>query len=288
MLLGGVSAAVLAACSSSGDSAPVTNFGGSPDVAARLGVRFPDGFRAPSVAVVGSGAQRFPFVVIAEDGFPMTTSAPESIDIELMRDGSTLETFTVPRRGAGQFTPYYPLVFTPEEVGSYVARTDFSDLDVEFRVEERATVPLLQIGDKLPAFETPTFANSAGVDPVCTRTEPCPFHEISLAEAVSNGRPTVLLIATPEFCQTDVCGPSVEFLIEAGARRDDLNVIHAEVFADPRNNTGGQIPELAPLLTELELAFEPSLFVADATGTIVDARHFAIDRQEFEEAFAAV
>ncbi len=280
---GGVALATLTACGSSSDSS--TDAGALQP--SRLGVRFPDGFRAPTVAVAGAGPQRFPFVVIADDGFPMITSAPDSIDIELEFEGEALTTETVAVRGVGQFTPYYPLVFTPPAPGRYLAKTDFSDLDIEFIVEERANVGLFQVGDELPPFDTPTFDDARGVDPVCTRAEPCPFHELTLTEALANGKPTALLISTPEFCQTDVCGPSVEFLIEAAEGRNDLNVVHAEVFADPRNPEPVPFPALAPLLEAWAFEFEPALFVTDALGTIVATRHFAIDRDEFDEAINA-
>lgn len=272
-LLGSAAAAALAACGSSGPS---------PD---RLAIRFPDGFRAPSVAVTGHGPQRFPFVIVADDGLPMAVNNPESIDIDVVFEGETLETVTVPASGVGQFIPYYALTFTPPAAGSYLARTEFSEFDVEFAVVERSDTPLWQVGETLPGFDTPTFDDIRGVNPICTRPqEACPFHEITLNEALSNGRPTALLISTPAFCQTDVCGPSLEDLIVATTGRDDINIIHQEVYADfGRDTDTGILPELAPLLMEWDLAFEPSLFVMDANATIVAARHFAFDLAETEE-----
>lgn len=274
-LLGSAALATLSAC---GSSAPE---GLEPS---RLGMRFPDGFQAPSVAVANNGPQRFPFVIIADDGLPMITNSPDSIVIEVLRNGSIVTTETIGARGVGQFTPYYPLEFTPTEVGSYIARTGFSDLDLEFLVVDRADTPLFQVGETLPPFDTPTFDDSRGVEPVCTRTEPCPFHEITLSEALANGKPTALMISTPAFCQSDVCGPSLEFLIEAVSDRSDINVIHAEVWRSYVTDTGnGEFPTVAPLPEAWQLDFEPSLFVTDASGTIVGARHFAFDRDETNE-----
>jgi hypothetical protein len=279
-LASGLTTAFVVACGSSESSSGI-----SPD---RLGVRFPDGVQARSVAVAGGSPQRFPFVVIANDGFPMTAvNAPEAIEVELRFEDETLDTLSIARRGSGQVIPFYPLVFTPEVPGRYFVKASFSDVNVEFEVLDRADVSLVQVGEQLPGFDTPTFDNERGVTPVCTRAEPCPFHEITLAEAVSNGAPTALLISTPEFCQTDVCGPSLEHLIEATATRPDINVVHAEVFADPRN-PAGQFPELSPIIKAWELEFEPSLFVADADGTIVQALHFAFDRDETIEAVGLI
>lgn len=215
----------------------------------------------------------------------MTTGAPGSIDIEVLRNGETLMTQNVGVRGVGSFTPFYPLEFEPPEAGSYIARTEFSDLDFEFLVVERGDSAVFQVGEPLPPFDTPTFDDGRGVNPVCTRPgEPCPFHELTLTEALSNGRPTALMIATPEFCQTDVCGPSVEFLIEHGAGRDDINIIHQEVFANFQVETdAGDFPALAPLLEAWEVNFEPSMFVADADGIIQGGKHFTFDSDEVAE-----
>lgn len=251
---------------------------------AGLGRRFPDGFQQASVAVANSGPQRFPFVVIADDGLPMISNSPASIDIEILRNDEIVEAQTIAARGIGQFTPYYPLEFTPTETGSYVARTDFGEFDVEFLVVDRADTPLFQVGETLPPFDTPTIDDPRGVDPICTRPEQCTFHSITLTEALANDKPTALLISTPGFCQTDVCGPSLEFLIDAVGGRDDLNVIHAEVWRSYQDDIdAGDFPRVAPLPEAWQLEFEPSLFVADASGTIVGARHFAFDRDETAE-----
>ena len=265
--------------------------GGSAATPQRLGVRFPDGFRAPSVAVVGHGPQRFPFVLVAEDGLPMIADVPATISVDIIYQDETIETQEIAVRGEGAFTPFYPLVFTPPAVGSYLARTSFSDIDVEFAVVERDDTTLFQPGETLPSFDTPTNADPAGVNPVCTRSpEPCGFHEVTLTEALSNGKPTALLIATPAFCQTDVCASNVEWLIELGAQRDDINVIHAEVYEDFNRdvNENGGLPTRAPMLLEWDFAFEPSFFVMDAAGTIVDGIHFAFDRGEMQEVLAKI
>ncbi len=279
-VVGSAAFGLLAACGSNGPD---------PTKPLRLGARFADGFRAPSTAVVGT-EQRFPFVVVAEDGLPMITGAPESIDIVVRKGGEDMFTQTVPVRGAGSFTPYYPLEFVPETTGSYVAHTDFADIDFEFLVIDRADTTVFQVGEQLPAFDTPTFDDPHGVSEICTRTETCPFHELTLTEALDNDKPTVVMIATPAFCQTDVCGPSLEFLIDAAAERDDLNVIHVEVYKDFATdvNESNGIPEVSPLLAEWAFDFEPSMFVTDADGTIVRALHFAFDRDEVADAVALV
>ena len=220
----------------------------------------------------------------------MVDDVPATIVIEVLHGGETLTTETVAVRGAGQFTPFYPLTFTPPEAGSYIARVDFSEVDVEFAVVERAETTLFQTGETIAPFDTPTVDDAHGVATVCTRSpEPCPFHDVTLAEAVSNEKPTALLIATPSHCQTDVCASNVEWLIELTEGRTDINIIHAEVYEDFEGDIAdGGLPTRAPLLVEWDFAFEPSLFVLDAKGTIVDAKHFAFDRDEMSEMLGAI
>ena len=44
----------------------------------------------------------------------------------------------------------------------------------------------------------------------------------------------MVLLATPAYCQTSACGPILDLLIEEAGGRDDLIVIHAEVYKNPK------------------------------------------------------
>ena len=149
-------------------------------------------------------------------------------------------------------------------------------------------VAIPQVGDPLPAVATPTTADPLGVDPLCTRAVPCPFHDLDLATVVGNGRPTVLLVATPGFCQTDICGPVVDLMIDAGETRDDLDLIHCEVYVDPSEFASGGFPDLVPAVEALALPFEPSLFVPDAAGIIVARLDTTFDRRELTDVLSLV
>ena len=76
-----------------------------------------------------------------------------------------------------------------------------------------------------------------GVNPICTRSEgTCPFHAQSLDTLVGNGKPTIVLLATPALCQSATCGPVLDILMaEVAPVASKLNVVHVEVFTD---NTG--------------------------------------------------
>ena len=98
----------------------------------------------------------------------------------------------------------------------------------------------------------------------------------------------MLLIATPGYCQTDICGPVVDLLIDAAGDRDDLNVIHAEVYVDPTDFETGGFPDLTDVVNATSLPFEPVLFVADAANTIVARLDTTFDRTELAEALSRI
>jgi hypothetical protein len=247
---------------------------------------FPDGFRAPSVMTAGV-RQRVPFVV-RDDLDVLRDGAPESIDISVTLDGEVVSEGPVVARREGIITPYYALEFTPPRVGTYVASTEGA-APVEFLVVEASEVGIVQLGDPMRPVETPTVEDALGVDPVCTRAVPCPFHEVSLADALESGLPTVLLVATPGFCQTDICGPVVDLLIDEVEDRDDLAVVHAEVYVDPvADFASGEFPATTPVVETYSLPYEPQLVVADAAGTIVARLDTIWDRSELRDAMAAV
>ena len=297
-LLGGA-AATLAACSSGTSttqprdlSAPVTLPPDGPPFPVNqtsLGARFPDGIRAPTAFVEGVEA-RLPFVALDAEQLPLTADAPSSLDVVVQRNGVVVHEQTVPAEAQGEFTPYFPVVFTPEVAGQYVVVSDYGEVESWFGVVERDQVSVPQIGDALPPFATPTFDNPEGVELLCTRQpDPCPFHEAQLDLALGEGRPVAFLIATPLFCQTDVCGPSVDYLVELAPQFPDITFLHSEVWAEDINSgEPGALPPLAPVVQEYMMPWEPALFVADGTGTIVAALHFAMSKDEVAAALAKV
>lgn len=143
-------------------------------------------------------------------------------------------------------------------------------------------------GDPMPAVATPTFAEPEGVDRLCTRPEPCPFHDQSFDQLMSNGRPSALLVATPAFCSTAYCGPVVETMIEAAALVDGVDVVHAEVYANPDEvdgNFADPAIRLAPAVVAAGLTFEPALFLVSSDGVLVDRIDNVFD---VDEAVAAL
>ncbi len=296
-LLGGLATGsfVLAACGgddgaddTSADGVVTRPEGVDATTLAFLVATFPDGFRQAPTLVAGP-EQRIAFVV-ADQIDNMRESAPATIDLRVTRDEAVILETTIEQHVDGIITPYYPAAITFDTIGTYRAELpEFPEVaPVDFVVVEPSEVAIPQAGDSLPAVPTPTDRDALGVDPICTRAIACPFHEHDLAEVVGNGRPTILLVATPGFCQTDICGPVVDLLIDEASERNDLDVIHLEVYVDPSEFASGGFPDLVPAVATLALPFEPALFVADADGTIAARLDTTFDRRELRAALALV
>ncbi len=126
---------------------------------------------------------------------------------------------------------------------------------------ETSKVP--QTGQPFPVVSTPTVEEPGELAKLCTRDPACSMHDVSFKAASEEARPVVLVIATPEFCQTAVCGPVVDVAEDMKADFPDVQWIHAEVFTDAGNT-------VAPIVTELQLPSEPWTFLVGSDGVLVD------------------
>jgi len=144
---------------------------------------------------------------------------------------------------------------------------------------KKATAPIMIVdaragvgpGQPLPPVRTPSPGDNAGLDPACTRSPACPWHDVSLDQALTQGRPLAVLVATPAFCQTTVCGPVLDVLLRAQPDvGDKVGFVHLEVYAS--RPTGPEITKtpLAPAVKAFGLTSEPVLFLVGADGVVRD------------------
>lgn len=135
---------------------------------------------------------------------------------------------------------------------------------VSFADPSSAGIP--RVGEPFPAATTPTFDDPMALAELCTREPPCPMHERSVDEVLADGRPLVLTVATPQYCQTAICGPVVDVILSVRDElgRDDVDFVHVEVYSDAGNTP-------LPFVTEtLQLPSEPWTFFVAADGTLAD------------------
>jgi hypothetical protein len=231
---------------------------------------------------------RLPYTLVDAEGVPFAAiDGPVTFTITF--DGEQVgDPVEVAPRSDGVPRPYLPLYTTFPRPGLYdiTAEHDGTELSSQVQVHLAADVGQPLVGTVLPPASTPTLGQGFDVDPICTRSPECPFHQVDLTTVLGTGRPVVVLLATPAYCQTTACGPILDLLIEEAASRPELVVIHSEVYKNPKDVADLAQAALAPLPAAYDMLWEPSLFVTDSTNTIVARGDIVVDRGEMAEMLA--
>ena len=144
--------------------------------------------------------------------------------------------------------------------------------------------PIPVVGERAPAISTPTEADAGGdIASIDTRLPPSSMHGADFADVIGE-KPVVLLFATPQLCQSRVCGPVVDIAeqVKAEIDGDEVEFIHMEVFEDNRIDRG-----VRPQMRAFRLRSEPWLFTFDRGGRVAARIEGAFSERELEEAVAA-
>lgn len=179
--------------------------------------------------------------------------------------------------------------FTTEAPGSPKVTLTFS-----FDVKEHTEV--VSPGDAAPSVKTPTLADVGGdLANVSSDSKPVKrFYETSEADALAAKKPFVLIFATPKFCQSATCGPTLDKLKPIAAAHPELTFINVEPyqlqFADgslqPVLTDGALTPVEAT--TAFKLSTEPYVFVVGADGKVSSSFELVFSPDEIEAAIKAV
>lgn len=150
--------------------------------------------------------------------------------------------------------------------GDYWARLSYKGQTADAPLQgiaDPATTQVLIAGKAMVTTSTPTFDNHRGVEPICTRSPTCPWHDVSLDAALAEHRPIALLFATPKLCQTATCGPVLDQLLRLKTIFEGkIRFLHSEIYTD------GTAKTTAPAVNAFRLTSEPVLFLAGPDGTI--------------------
>jgi len=146
----------------------------------------------------------------------------------------------------------------------------------------------LALGEAAPRSEQPISVDGTGLEALDTSVAPNPAqHNMTLATAVTSGKPTVVAFATPAFCQSQICGPIKEIFDDLNTAYDgQANFVHIEPYDVTRIREGtcdSLEMCLVPTLQEWRLANEPWVFIVGADGNIA-ARFDGIASYEEMEA----
>lgn len=162
-------------------------------------------------------------------------------------------------------------------------------------VREQSSTPA--IGAPAPASDTPTATDAAGIAAISTDRSPDPaFYRTSVKDAVAAGRPFVLVFATPLYCSSRTCGPTLETVKAAVAPYGSaIEVIHVEPYRlrvtdgvpEPEFGADGR-PQVVPAATEWGIPIEPYIFVVGADGKVATKLEGAIGADELRQAIDEV
>jgi hypothetical protein len=89
------------------------------------------------------------------------------------------------------------------------------------------------------------------------------LHQVRIADAITQGRPQVIVFATPKFCTRRICGPVVDVvrtLLPAYGER--VVFTHQEIWQDAAAQA------FFPTVAEWGLQTEPWIFVVDGQGIV--------------------
>jgi hypothetical protein len=187
---------------------------------------------------------------------------------------------------AGQWTAD----FTTAASGAPAQTTTFS-----FPVRDK--VEVVSPGDPAPSVKTPTLADVGGdVAKISTDAKPVKrFYETSEADALAARKPFVLIFATPKFCKSTVCGPTLDKLKPVAAAHPEMTFINVEPYQ--LQLTDGQLQPVLDAQNNLvpaeatdafKLSSEPYVFVVGADGKVSSSFELVFSPDEIEAAIKAV
>jgi hypothetical protein len=166
---------------------------------------------------------------------------------------------------------------------------------LQFQVYPEPAV--IAVGDQAPASDTPTLEDVDGdVNRLSTDEEPVErFYETSVADALAAKEPFVLVFATPKFCASAQCGPTLDRVKPVAEANPELTFINVEPYEledvegqlqPVLTEAGGLTPAAATL--EWKLLSEPWIFVVDGDGVVTASFEGIVSEDELEAAVAEV
>ncbi len=181
------------------------------------------------------------------------------------------------------------------EFTTSVAGGDAETIRMTFDVATSS--PVVRVGDPAPASDTPT-ADSVGGDlrKLSTDQKPDPsLYRTSPKVALAAHQPFVLIFATPKFCASAQCGPTLDRIKPLAAAYPTVAFINVEPYALVFQD-GSLVPALdaqgnlqpVPAVFEWGLLSEPWVFVVDRDGIVAASFEGIVATEEVRAAAEAV
>jgi hypothetical protein len=157
--------------------------------------------------------------------------------------------------------------------------------------------PTVALGDEAPASDTLTLADVGGdVTRISTDSHPNPdFYSRSVADALAEHEPFVLIFATPKFCASAQCGPTLDRLKAMAVGHPDVTFINVEPYKlqevdgqlQPLLDAAGNLQAADPT-NEWGLLSEPWIFAVDRDGIVRGSYELTITDGELDAVLAEI
>ncbi len=168
---------------------------------------------------------------------------------------------------------------------------------VRMTFEVQETSPTIAVGEEAPASDTPTLEDVGGdVTQISTDTDPVPaFYETSVADALADHRPFVLVFATPKFCASAQCGPTLDELKPVAAEHPEVTFINVEPYKlqvvdgqlQPLLDANGAL-QASEITDEWGLLTEPWIFAVDRAGIVRGSYELIVSDAELDAALVEI
>jgi hypothetical protein len=121
------------------------------------------------------------------------------------------------------------------------------------------------VGSKAPASDTPTLADAPAEEITTARQPDVELLRHSISDSLAGRVPFVVVFATPAFCQSRTCGPTVEVVDDVRPEFEPTGVrfIHVEIYEGNDPDKG-----FNRWVREWDLPTEPWVFLVDGAGII--------------------
>ena len=162
----------------------------------------------------------------------------------------------------------------------------YDNLLVTFVVLERTSEP--GVGDQAPRTKQKLAKDVANLSEIDSSKSTHPeFHNITVADAIASGKPSVVAFVTPAFCQTRFCGPVMETVVIPTYQqyKDRAHVIHIEPVDLALARKGTLVAGRE--FEEWKLRSEPFIFVVNGQGIVTTKFEGIIDLAEVKQALDA-
>ncbi len=229
---------------------------------------------------IAVGNNRLLFVVIDREGMPVKGASPDvgvyfltpKGDARELRQTVNAKFVAWSTAAGGVFSTEIDLI----EGGLYqldINLTSSNGVEIfaqtNILVQDDSQTPA--VGTAAPASVTYKAGDKEDLSQITSALIPDPdLYQLSINEALQQGKPLVVVFATPAFCVSATCGPQLEELAKVkDVIGNRANFIHVDVFEDPHLIEGGRpTGDLVPAVLEWGLPTEPWTFIVDKNGLI--------------------